>query len=59
MLPGLEGTPNGVPRPTGSVGVSGSNPLCSTILEKSEPNPDWEWVRISLFPLKYRGVIDF
>ena len=30
MLPGLEGTPNGVPRPTGSVGVSGSNPLCST-----------------------------
>ena len=29
------------------------------ILEKSEPDPDWEWVRISLFPLKYRGVIDF
>ena len=28
------------------------------ILEKSELNPDWGWVRISLFPLKYRGVID-
>ena len=31
------------------VEVSGSNPLCSTILEKSELNPDWEWVRISFF----------
>ncbi len=41
------------------VEVSGSNPLCSTIQKKSEPDPDWEWVRISLFPLKYRGVIDF
>lgn len=33
--------------------------LLSTILEKSELDPDWEWVRISLFPLKYRGVIEF
>ena len=38
---------------------SASNPLCSTILEKSESDSEWEWVRISLFPLKYRGVIDF
>ena len=39
------------------VEVSGSNPLCSTILEKSELNPSWGWVRISSFYLKYCGVI--
>ena len=34
---------------TGSVGVRSSNLLCSTILEKSELNPGWGWVRISSF----------
>ena len=34
---------------TGSVGVSGSNPLCSTSQEKSEPDSGWKRVRISLF----------
>ena len=38
------------------VEVSGSNPLCSTILEKSELNPGWGWVRISSFYLKYCSV---
>ena len=31
------------------VEVTGSNPVCSTILEKSELNPNWGWVRISSF----------
>ena len=31
------------------VEVRGSNPLSSTILEKSELNPSWGWVRISSF----------
>ena len=43
---------------TGSVGVRSSNLLCSTILEKSELNPSWGWVRISSFYLKYCGVIE-
>ena len=43
---------------TGSVGVRSSNLLCSTILEKSELNPGWGWVRISSFYLKYCGVIN-
>ena len=30
-------------------GVTGSSPVSTTILEKSELNPDWEWVRISRF----------
>ena len=42
---------------TGSVGVRSSSLLCSTILEKSELNPGWGWVRISSFYLKYCGVI--
>ena len=33
------------------VEARGSTPLCSTIQKKSELNPDWEWVRISLFLL--------
>ena len=41
---------------TGSVGVRSSNLLCSTILEKSELNSGWGWVRISSFYLKYCGV---
>ena len=32
--------------------------LASTILEKSELNPSWGWVRISSFYLKYCGVIN-
>ena len=31
--------------------------LTSTILEKSELNPGWGWVRISSFYFKYCGVI--
>ena len=41
---------------TGSVGVRSSNLLCSTIPKKSEHHPDWGWVRISSFYLKYCGV---
>ena len=40
------------------VEVTGSNPVCSTILEKSELNPSWGWVRISSFSLEYCGVIN-
>ena len=41
---------------TGSVGVRSSNLLCSTKPKKSEHHPDWGWVRISSFYLKYCGV---
>ena len=43
---------------TGSVGVRSSNLLCSTKPKKSEHHPDWGWVRISSFYLKYCGVIE-
>ena len=38
--------------------ANGSSPVSTTILEKSELNPDWGWVRISSFSLEYCGVID-
>ena len=38
--------------------LNGSSPVWSAILEKSELNPDWGWVRISSFYLKYCGVIN-
>ena len=41
---------------TGSVGVRSSNLLCSTKPKKSEHHPDWGWVRIFSFYLKYCGV---
>lgn len=41
---------------TGSVGVRSSNLLCSTKPKKSEHHPDWGWVRIFSFCLKYCGV---
>ena len=40
------------------VEVTGSNPVCSTILEKSELHPNRGWVRISSFSLEYCGVIN-
>ena len=39
-------------------GVTGSSPVQTTILEKSELNPDWEWVRISCFYLGNRRVTE-
>ena len=39
-------------------GVTGSSPVQTTILEKSELNPDWEWVRISCFYLGNRCITE-